>query len=235
VPGLLVSVRSAAEAHAAVAGGASVVDVKEPARGPLGRAPADTWREVRAAVPRTLPVSVALGELRELEAAERLAPSAWSGLAYRKVGLSGVAADPRWADRFLALRAALGPGPAWIAVAYADHRRAGAPHPEDVLDVALETGCAGLLVDTFSKTTTSPLAPTREWAGLVARARAGGLRVALAGGLDEAGVQALAPLQPDLFAVRGAACAGGSRGGAIDADRVAALVAAARLSPPSGP
>ena len=35
---LLVSVRSAAEAEAALSGGASVIDVKEPTRGALGRA-----------------------------------------------------------------------------------------------------------------------------------------------------------------------------------------------------
>ena len=63
--GLLVSVRSADEARAAVDGGASVVDVKEPDRGPLGRASAATWRAVRAAVPPAIPVSVALGELRD--------------------------------------------------------------------------------------------------------------------------------------------------------------------------
>ena len=37
-PGLLVSVRSADEAIAALAGGADVIDVKEPNRGALGAA-----------------------------------------------------------------------------------------------------------------------------------------------------------------------------------------------------
>ena len=36
---LLVSVRSAAEAEEALAGGAALIDVKEPANGPLGKAP----------------------------------------------------------------------------------------------------------------------------------------------------------------------------------------------------
>ena len=38
LPALLVSVRDAAEAGNAVAGGAALIDVKEPARGALGRA-----------------------------------------------------------------------------------------------------------------------------------------------------------------------------------------------------
>ena len=41
-PGLLVSVRSAAEALAALAGGADVIDVKEPNQGSLGAADDDT-------------------------------------------------------------------------------------------------------------------------------------------------------------------------------------------------
>ena len=64
-PRLLVSVRDAAEAAAALAGGAALIDVKEPARGSLGRADAATIAAVVAAVGGRVPVSVALGELRE--------------------------------------------------------------------------------------------------------------------------------------------------------------------------
>ena len=62
---LLVSVRSGVEALAALAGGADVIDVKEPSHGPLGRAEFALWREVRGRVPPTVPMSVALGELSE--------------------------------------------------------------------------------------------------------------------------------------------------------------------------
>ncbi len=63
--GLLVSVRDAAEAAASLAGGADLIDVKEPARGPLGRADAATIAAVVQAVGGRVPVSAALGELRE--------------------------------------------------------------------------------------------------------------------------------------------------------------------------
>src|SRR5205807_1071510 len=62
---LLVSVRSPDEALAAIKGGADIIDVKEPAHGPLGRADAAVWRAVREAVPPSIPVSVALGEWDE--------------------------------------------------------------------------------------------------------------------------------------------------------------------------
>src|SRR5690242_18461623 len=60
---LLVSVRSAAEAQAALTGGASLIDVKEPARGSLGRADAATLTDVLRMVAGRRPVSAALGEL----------------------------------------------------------------------------------------------------------------------------------------------------------------------------
>ena len=43
---LLVSVRSADEARTALAGGASIIDVKEPDHGSLGQAPWSVWRDV---------------------------------------------------------------------------------------------------------------------------------------------------------------------------------------------
>ena len=65
-PGLLVSVRSAAEALAALAGGADVIDVKEPNQGSLGAADDDTISAVVRAVAGRAPVSAALGELVDL-------------------------------------------------------------------------------------------------------------------------------------------------------------------------
>jgi len=225
MPGLLVSVRSAAEARAAVDGGASVVDVKEPDRGPLGRATPAVWRAVRAAVPASTPVSVALGELRDFDGGGPAAD--YAGVAFRKLGLAG--SGPGWAGRWAEARRASPPGPNWVAVAYADWEAALAPDPDAVLEAAIAApDCAGILVDTWEKSRPGPLDATPGWVDWVARARRAGRFVALAGGLDRAAVARLAPLQPDLFAVRGAACGGGDRRGTIDPDRVAALVRAAR-------
>src|SRR5690349_12551439 len=113
--GLLVSVRSAVEALAAYAGGAAVIDMKEPARGPLGQADPAVWQAVRAAVPRAITLSVALGELVEWRGRDPIDPAWFDGISYRKLGLAG--ADRRWADEWASLRAACGGGPGWIAVA----------------------------------------------------------------------------------------------------------------------
>jgi (5-formylfuran-3-yl)methyl phosphate synthase len=219
---LLVSVRSAEEARAAVEGGAAVIDVKEPDRGPLGRASAETWRAVREAVPPGIPVSVALGELRDWEDAEK---GDFKGIAYRKLGLAG--AGSGWRARWAEVRRRGGSGPRWVAVAYADWQTAGSPEPDEVLAEALDApDCAGVLVDTWDKAHPSPLDATDGWMGWVARARRSGRFVALAGGLDLAAIRQLAPLGPDLFAVRGAACDRSDRRGEVSRDRVARLVRA---------
>lgn len=221
--GLLVSVRSAAEARSAVAGGATIVDVKEPGRGPLGRADPAVWRAVRTEVPDHIPMSVALGELRDMAAVARIDPAAFERIAYRKIGLAD--SGRAWAAEWAALRRKLGEGPRWVAVAYADWWFAKSPRPDEVLDAALDAGAAAILVDTFDKSRPSPLDLT--WSGFVAEARARGLKVALAGGLDEPSILRLAELAPDWFAVRGAACDGADRRGTVNPRRVARLVLAA--------
>ncbi|NBW96041.1 MAG: hypothetical protein EBR28_04765, partial [Planctomycetia bacterium] len=61
--GVLVSVRNAVEVVAALAGGAHVIDVKEPARGSLGRAAPEAVAAVAAAVAGAVPWTMAAGEL----------------------------------------------------------------------------------------------------------------------------------------------------------------------------
>lgn len=221
--GLLVSVRSAEEASAAVRGGASVVDVKEPDRGPLGRASASAWQAVREVVPRSIPVSIALGELRDWSGVEDPPP----GISFRKIGLAW--SGPDWRARWSEIRRLEGKAPRWVAVAYADWRIASAPEPGAVLDEAIASSdCSGILVDTWDKSRPSPIESTPRWAEWIALARRSGRFVALAGGLDLERIARLAPLKPDLFAVRGAACDRYDRRSPVDAERVARLVEAAR-------
>jgi len=228
---LLVSVRSAVEAQAAVAGGAAIVDVKEPSRGSLGRAPCSVWRAVCDVVPEPIPVSVALGELNEWYDREppEVRRSSWSEIGFCKLGLSN--APPDWSDRWRDLRRRLGestcPSLAWVAVVYIDWQSAGAPHPEAVIDAADEISeCRGVLFDTWDKSRGTRVDDT--WKGSIERVRASGRLVALAGSLDVEAIARLAALDPDIFAVRGAACRGGDRHAAIDPQRVARLVQAGK-------
>jgi (5-formylfuran-3-yl)methyl phosphate synthase len=223
---LLVSVRSAAEAEAALAGGAALIDVKEPSRGPLGRADDETIAQVLWAVAGRAPVSAALGEWREPGAQSW--PGVLGDLAYLKWGLSGCGGMVAWQDtlrvvaRYLAGRH---PDLGVAAVAYADWRQARAPSPEEVCAWACAQGRGAFLLDTWGKDGRTLLdwVSVAEVSAWCTRCRAAGVRVALAGSLGPEQVGALLPAGPDWFAVRGAACEGG-RAGTISTGRVHSLV-----------
>lgn len=218
---LLVSVRSPEEATAALAGGASILDVKEPERGSLGRASFETWRAVRRVLPPEIPLSVALGELREWSEAAPSAPAdAFDGLAYRKLGLAG--SGPEWRQAWRSLRDSSPTPGRWIAVAYADWKLAAAPSADDVLDAAIEApDIVGVLLDTWSKA--GPAWRPSDWRTWADRAKSAGLTLAVAGGLTRETIASLDILSPDIVAVRGAACEGENRRGRIDPRRVAEL------------
>jgi hypothetical protein len=132
--GLLVSVRNVTEAQVALAGGADIIDVKEPSRGALGPADPSVWREIVAEIAGRAPVSAALGELAT-EAIERLAAAA-AGLAFVKIGLAGCSSDGHWQARWWQSIERLPASALAVPVAYADWQQAGAPPPEEALALA---------------------------------------------------------------------------------------------------
>lgn len=213
-PQLLVSVRDAAEAAAAIAGGAGLVDVKEPGRGPLGRADAASTAAVIEAVAGRVPVSAALGELRECPLAG-VAADLPAGLAFVKWGLAGLAAA-KWPRLLLNARHYV---PARVAaVAYADAARAHAPPPAAVVDFARRhvrrSRVRAVLFDTFQKDGSTLLdwLPLDDLAALASACRTSGVTVALAGSLTAGTIDRLRGVRPNWFAVRGAACDGGREG-----------------------
>jgi uncharacterized protein (UPF0264 family) len=220
-PRLLVSVRDAAEAEAALAGGAGLIDVKEPSRGPLGRADAAVIAEIAKVVAGRVPVSAALGELRNspLVSDVNALPTE---VGYLKWGLSGLQHE-RWTEGLRRARAFL-PYRDVVAVGYADWVSAEAPRAADVAGYACMFGFPAVLLDTYTKDGTPLTAwlPTDQIMQIVRSCRSAGVLVALAGSLGPAEIEQLLPLAPDWIAVRGAACEGG-RGGRVTADRVRAL------------
>src|SRR6476619_7599830 len=97
-PGLLVSVRSASEAITALAGGADVIDVKEPARGALGAADFETLDEIVKVVRGQAIVTAAMGELADwLDAADNVSSASIpNGISLFKLGLAELGLNPRW-------------------------------------------------------------------------------------------------------------------------------------------
>lgn len=219
--GLLVSVRSADEAAKALAGGADVIDIKEPSNGPLGAASSETLCDVIARVSRQAPVTAALGELDDWNAKKVLPP----GLAAVKVGFAGT--DSCWRERFGQLSQQLEGTTQLIPVGYADHHEAHSPELGDVLEAAISLKAGWMVIDTWNKhgPTSLERCGADSLTRLIDRARASQVAIVLAGGLSRAGVPAARACRPSLIGVRGAACDGG-RTGAISVGRVQSLVAA---------
>lgn len=219
---LLVSVRDASEACAAIAAGVDLIDVKEPTRGSLGAASGEVVAEVSAVLAGRVPLSVACGELLD----DSQQAGRWSGdyqgrINFAKVGLAGCAAVANWSERW---RRAMADWPASVspvAVVYADWQMCGGPAPENVLHYAGKLRCRALLVDTFDKSAGNLLSHLSidELEALGVQVREQGLMYVLAGSLDVASIKAVASLEPDYVAVRGAVCSG-SREGTISEEKV---------------
>lgn len=236
IPSLLVSVRSAEEAELALAGGAALIDVKEPAHGSLGRADTATLAAVLNRVAGRRPVSAALGEFVETPA-----PVVAEGLAFAKWGLSSCGLRPGW-RRELKMVGDLLRGTAprcqLVAAAYADWQRAHAPPPFEVAAFAAAEGCGAFLLDTWRKDGTTLLdwVSPGEAARLTQVCHSAGVRVALAGSLGEHEVRALRDVAPDWFAVRGAVCQQGRRDSMLNGNAVRHLAELiAGFAPASAP
>lgn len=225
-PQLLISVRNAVEAADALAGGANIIDVKEPSRGPLGAADNQVVQQVLRFVNGRRQVSVAAGELVDAIAMDSTFPI---GVQWVKFGLANCARDDKWAARFALLRNQLPIDARIVPVIYADHRAACAPAPEEILQVAQDCNCHVILVDTFDKTAGTLF---EHWSfseveKFVTQAHANGMAIALAGGLRDESIVLAAAIGADVIGVRGAVCDDG-RLGNLRRDQVELLAASLR-------
>ena len=219
---LLISVRNLAEAEAARAGGADVIDIKEPRRGALGAADPAVWAEIRAAVGRRAVVSAALGELLD-DGLFDLARQT-TGLRFAKIGLAGCHAHVGWMDRWRTAIESLPAGVAAVPVAYADWIAANAPSPSVGVALAARLPARLLLVDTFDKRAGNLLEVVSQETlhELIEYARETRVRLAVAGSLDARTIRELLRHELEYIGVRGAAC-GGGRDGTIEIGRVKSL------------
>jgi hypothetical protein len=210
---LLVSVTDAEEAAAALAGGADIVDAKEPRAGALGAVTPAMLRHIRAVIGSTRTLTAAVGDAQDEESTERSAFTyRTAGAAFVKIGFAGTATSRRASALIEA--AVRGAAAGVIAVAYADSNPAGSPPPEPLIEAAARGGAAGILLDTADKDGPgvrdlfSPGALT-SW---VAAAHGAGLLVAVAGKLTADDLSFARDAGADIAGVRGAACEGGRRG-----------------------
>jgi len=218
VTGFLASVATPGEMETVRAGGADIVDLKDPAKGALGAwdtaaldAAVARWRGWGPEAPQ---LSATIGDqpMRPeivVAAAERVAAT---GVPLVKLGvLPEGAAACLDALRPLARRTRL------IAVFFADRGV-----DLSLVEAAADAGFAGVMVDTADKAAGGLRRHMDDTAlsGFVAAARGRNLLTGLAGSLALDDVASLAALAPDYLGFRGALCDGG-RTGRLDAEAVA--------------
>jgi dihydroneopterin aldolase len=213
----LASVRDAAEARLAQAGGADIIDFKNPADGPLGALSPEEAAAIRAALGPGAVTSAVLGNLPTtphalLPAAERMAAS---GVDYLKFGIF-----PGYdAQAAIAALAPLARRVRMIGVFFAD-----AEPDFSLLGTLAEFGHAGALLDTLDKGKGGLLThlDIAQLAAFTAECRRLGLKAGLAGGLEPPDIPRLLLLAPDLLGFRSALCAA-ERAGALDPARIALI------------
>jgi (5-formylfuran-3-yl)methyl phosphate synthase len=235
---LLVSVTSAEEASAALAGGADIIDAKNPLAGALGAVPVEVLREIHAMVAGARLVTAAIGDATDETAIERAAWAfAAAGAALVKVGFAGITSASRVEMLIRAAVRGAGAGvgdpSGVVAVAYADADRVASLEACAFVDVAARAGGIGVLLDTADKSgpgLRELMTPT-ALARFVAQAHEAGLVVALAGKLTADDLAVVRDAGADIAGVRGAACDGG-RTGRVSSERVALL---RKLCGPPGP
>ncbi|TWU10412.1 (5-formylfuran-3-yl)methyl phosphate synthase [Allorhodopirellula heiligendammensis] len=220
---LLVSVRNLEEAQIVAAARVDVIDFKEPRSGPLAPVDAGVWSSAARALPDAV-LSAALGESSTAVALAGHVPPVFR---FAKVGPSQQRTPSQlerlWGELPLPGSVEL------VPVAYADHQAADCLELEGVLDSVIATGRGRLLIDTYGKDGRSLTDHfgAMDLAKLIARARAAGIWIALAGSLQLDQVKQLVQqgVVADCWGVRGDVCVRGvapaqQRAGALDAGRV---------------
>jgi uncharacterized protein (UPF0264 family) len=226
---LLVSVVNAVEAAAALAGGADIIDAKDPLAGPLGAVPVHVLREIRALVHDARPVTAAIGDAEDELAVERTAHTyAASGVTLLKVGFAGIDSSSRVTALIEAAVRGADTGSSGrcgiVAVAYADVSCGDSIGVPRLIGAAARAGAIGVLVDTMDKSgaglrqLATPLALS-QW---VADAHDAALTIAFAGKLTAEDLPFVREAGADIAGVRGAACDGG-RDGRVSETKVRAL------------
>jgi dihydroneopterin aldolase len=215
---MLAAVSGPEEATLALAGGADVIDLKDPTRGALGAVDPAMVRATVALVAGRRPVSAATGEMpmqpdTVLPAARAMA-AAGADMVEQGIFPGGAPKACIGALAPLAARTRL------VAVLFADRA------PDfGLLPLLAEHGFAGAMLDTAEKggrglLDATPLPRLREF---LAACRAHGLQAGLAGALEPPDVPRLLLLGPDVLGFRGALCRAGDRRAALDLDAVQAI------------
>lgn len=206
------------EALEAIAGGADIIDVKNPAEGALGANYPWIIKRIKEVTPKNIEVSCTLGEVGNLPGSVSLAAfgAASLGVDYIKVGLFGIK-TPKDALFLLqnAKRAAkeCNPKIKLAVTGYADAEKIGSINPFSIPEVAHKAKVDVAMIDTSVKDGKNlfDYLSIKELEKFVDSTHDFSLKAALAGSLRKQDLPVVYGLGVDIAGLRGAACTNSNR------------------------
>ncbi|ATW24049.1 (5-formylfuran-3-yl)methyl phosphate synthase [Candidatus Formimonas warabiya] len=231
-PSLLISVVNGREARAALAGGADIIDLKNPLEGPLGAPAPKVIEEVCGVVKGHKPFSIALGEFPGKPGAAALAAlgGAYFQPDFLKIAFLAHTPSEEMVRTLKEIKSSIGSLPHQktsqiVSVAFADTIRSGSWNLADFAAFSQEGGAAGCLIDTWEKNGSSLLDyfTGAELGEFIESCHTHELFCGLAGALKFSHIPLLSRLKPELIGVRSAVCGGDRLGGTVSCQSVREL------------
>jgi uncharacterized protein (UPF0264 family) len=231
---LLISPKNEKEAAEAIAGGADIIDVKNPKEGPLGANFPWIISRIRQVTPANIEVSCTLGEAPNLPGSMALASlgAATTGVNYIKAGLYGLKTAEEAIYLMLNVTKAAkdcNPKIKVVASGYADAERISTVDPLLVPKIAHEAKADIAMLDTAIKDGKNLFSflTKPQLQRFIEEAHGYSLKAALAGSLKKEDLPAVHALGADIVGLRGAACTFSDRvKGRITREKVRELVEA---------
>jgi uncharacterized protein (UPF0264 family) len=215
---LLISAINEKEASQAIAGGADIIDVKNPKEGALGANYPWVIKKIRQITPKNIEVSCTLGEVPNLPGSISLAAlgAASLGVDYIKVGLNGLKTPQEITFLLQNVNRAAkecNPKIKVVATGYADAERVGAVDPLLIPEIASKAQVEVAMIDTSVKDGKNlfDFLTVEQLKKFVNSTHDFGLEAALAGSLRKQDLPAVYGLGADVAGLRGAACTNSNR------------------------
>ena len=215
---LLISAMNEQEASEAIAGGADIIDVKNPQEGALGANFPWVIKRIREITPKNIQVSCALGDVPNLPGSISLAAlgAASLGVDYIKVGLYGFKTPEEAVFLLQNVNKAAkecNPKIKIAAAGYADAERIGALDPMLIPEIASLAQVDLAMIDTAVKDRKNlfNFLTAKQLEKFIDSAHKLGLEAALAGSLRKQDLPLVYGLGADVAGLRGAACTNSDR------------------------
>ena len=210
---LLISPKNEIEASEAIAGGADIIDVKNPKEGPLGANFPWVIKRIKQITPENIEVSCTLGEVPNRPGSMALAAlgAATTGVNYVKAGLYGLKTLEEAIYLMQGVTKAakdFNPSIKVVASGYADAARICTVDPLIVPEIASKAHADIAMIDTAVKDGKSlfTFLTQSQLRRFVEAAHGYGLKAALAGSLQKEDLPVVYALGVDVVGLRGAVC-----------------------------